>query len=168
MSPSRSFELDAPEHFTAGAVGPAGERVFYLQARESSTIVTLRTEKEQVRALAEYLGRLLARTTTARDDRPSDLDLIEPLDAAWAVASIGLGYDEASDRIVVEVSEFVEEEGDEPATARFRITTGQAAAFVDRATQLMKAGRPICPICSQPMNPDGHVCPRSNGHVVRS
>ena len=46
---SASFELDAPDHFTAGAVGPPGQRVFYLQAREGGTLVTLKCEKEQVR-----------------------------------------------------------------------------------------------------------------------
>jgi len=41
----------------------------------------------------------------------------------------------------------------------------KAAAFVERANDLMKAGRPSCPVCSRPMDPEGHVCPRSNGHV---
>jgi len=167
MSPSPSFELAAPSHFTAGAVGPPGQRVFYLQARDTSGLVTLRSEKEQVRALAEYLGRLLARFPSAREDTPGDLDLLEPIEPVWAVASIGLGYDEGQDRIVIEASEFVEEEeSDEPATARFRITRGQATAFVARARELMNAGRPVCPFCSQSMDPGGHVCPRSNGHVV--
>jgi uncharacterized repeat protein (TIGR03847 family) len=49
--------------------------------------------------------------------------------------------------------------------ARFRITRAQAAAFVERAQELMKAGRPTCPVCSRPMDPEGHVCPRANGHV---
>jgi uncharacterized repeat protein (TIGR03847 family) len=168
MSSSPSFELDAPDHFTAGAVGEPGERVFFLQARESSggALVTLRSEKEQVRVLSEYLSRLLSRLPSAREDAPPDLDLIEPLEPAWVVASIGLGYDEASDRILIEASEFVEEEGDEPATARFRITRGQATGFVVRAQELMKGGRPLCPFCSQPMDPGGHICPRSNGHIV--
>ena len=59
-----------------------------------------------------------------------------------------------------------EESGPQPAMARFRITRAQAAAFVDRANDLMKGGRPSCPICSRPMDPEGHVCPRSNGHVT--
>ena len=58
---SASFQLDGPDHFTAGAVGAPGQRVFYLQAREAGTLVTLKCEKEQVAALGEYLGGLLAR-----------------------------------------------------------------------------------------------------------
>ena len=89
------------------------------------------------------------------------------MDAAWAVGSIGLGYDEARARVIVVANEDVEEDsGVEPATARFHITRAQAAAFVERAGALMKAGRPACPMCSQPMDAAGHACPRSNGHVT--
>ena len=56
---SASFDLESPDHFTAGAVGPPGQRVFYLQARQERTVVTLKSEKEQVRALGEYLAEIL-------------------------------------------------------------------------------------------------------------
>jgi uncharacterized repeat protein (TIGR03847 family) len=164
---SPSFDLERPEHFTAGAVGPPGERVFYLQGRQGRTLVTLKSEKEQVRALANYLAGLLERVADTGEAAPGDAALREPLDAAWTVASIAAGYDEPRRRIVVVANELQEdEEGGEPATARFAISRGQAAAFVARAEELMRAGRPICPVCSQPKDPGGHVCPRSNGHPV--
>lgn len=164
---SDSFDFDEPDHFTAGAVGGPGARVFYLQAREGRRLVTLKAEKEQVRALGEYLAGLLAQLPAAAGTADAKAELLEPIAAAWAVGSIGLGYDEARERVVVVANEEVEEEGGvEAATARFRITRAQAAAFVERASVLMKAGRPACPMCSQPMDPTGHVCPRSNGHVA--
>ena len=166
MSPS--FDLEAPDHFTAGTMGPGGQRVFYLQARQSRTLVTLKCEKEQVRGLAEYLADLLGRLPAVGTEPPRDAALLEPIEAAWIVAALGVGSDEADDRIVVVAKELVEEDGaDEPATARFRISRAQAAAFVERARELMKAGRPICPMCGAPKEPDGHVCPRSNGYVTR-
>jgi uncharacterized repeat protein (TIGR03847 family) len=132
-------------------------------------------EKEHVRALGEYLGGLLARLK-GPPASGRGAELLEPIQPAWDVGSIAVGYDERQDRVVVEASEILEEaEGEEgsreesgppPAMARFRITRAQAAAFVDRANELMKGGRPTCPICSRPMDPEGHVCPRSNGHVV--
>ena len=171
MSPS--FDLEAPDHFTAGAVGPPGERVFYLQGREQRALVTLRCEKEMVRALATYLQALLARLSKTTEPPPAEMALLEPIEAAWAVGAIGVGWDEARDRIVVELRELREdaEEGaeaePEPATARVRITRAQAAAFVARAESLMKAGRPICRACGRPKDPGGHVCPGGNGHGVR-
>ena len=65
MSDNPSFEVDSPDHFAAGAVGPPGQRVFYLQSRDAGRLITLKVEKEHVRALAEYLGGLLARVKGA-------------------------------------------------------------------------------------------------------
>jgi uncharacterized repeat protein (TIGR03847 family) len=163
---SASFNLDAPDHFTVGAVGAPGERVFYIQGRQDNRLVTLKSEKEQVRALATYLAQMLDKLPTASEPAPQNVDLVEPVDAAWPVASLGLGWDEERQRIVIVAESVVEEEGEEPATARFAITRAQATAFVERTESLVKAGRPICPMCSQPKDPVGHVCPRSNGHVV--
>lgn len=167
MSPS--FSLEAPDHFAVGAVGPPGERIFYLQGREARTLVTLKCEKEQVRALAEYLAGLLTKLPGGGGERGStDLGLLEPIEAAWAIGAIGVGYDRDRDRILVEASELLEEGSEaEPAAARFRITRGQAAVLVAQAEGLMKTGRPVCPVCNAPKDPSGHVCPRSNGHVVR-
>jgi uncharacterized repeat protein (TIGR03847 family) len=179
---SESYELPAPDRFTAGTVGPPGQRTFYLQARDARAMVTLKVEKEQVAALAEYLAGLLARMPVDTAEVPHDLDLLEPIEPMWAVASIAVGYDGATDRILVVANEVAEEDDDEEehesaqpappdepsaAAARFSITRPQAAAFVVRAQALMQGGRPVCPLCSQPKDPEGHVCPRTNGHVVR-
>lgn len=161
-----SFEFEAPDHFTAGAIGEPGKRVFYLQSREAGTLVTLKAEKGQVGALAEYLAALLTKLPTA-DEPPADRALLEPIEALWAVGVIAVGYHDARRRIVIVAKELVEEDStDQPAAASFHVTHAQAAAFVERARELMRAGRPICPMCSQSKDPDGHVCPRSNGHVV--
>jgi uncharacterized repeat protein (TIGR03847 family) len=167
---SASFELDTPDHFTAGAIGQPGQRVFYLQGRQPPTLVSLKCEKEQVGALAEYISGLLAQLSSAGPPAAKEADLLEPIEAAWAVGSIGVGYDRDADRIIVEVTELVDEEEDreaEAATARFRISRAQAAAFVERARALIKGGRPTCPMCGQGVDPGGHFCPRANGHQTK-
>jgi uncharacterized repeat protein (TIGR03847 family) len=163
---SRSFELPAPDLFTCGTVGAPGERVFYIQARQGRRLVTLKSEKEQVRALGQYLAEILDKLPAGAGVRLPDSALVEPIDPAWPIASIGLGYEEDTKRIVIVATAVEEEEGAEAPTAKFAITREQAAAFVTRAETLMKGGRPICAMCSQPKDPSGHVCPRSNGHVV--
>jgi uncharacterized repeat protein (TIGR03847 family) len=163
---SRSFDLPSADRFTAGTVGEPGRRVFYLQAAAGGEVVTLRLEKTQVGALAEYLAGLLEDLpAVAPEDVASDLSLHPPVDDAWVVGSIGVAYDEDADRVVL-VAEELGEEGDDLATARFRITRGQAAAFVEHARSLVAAGRPPCPFCGRPLDPEGHVCPRSNGHLA--
>ena len=178
---SASFEFAAPDLFTAGTIGPPGQRVFFLQARQAETLATLKCEKDQVRVLGEYLGRLLERLTPpAKPPADQDLALVEPVSPAWVVGSIGVAYDEGSDRIVLVIGELREEEAGgegegerEPAeageptkgaSARIHLTRGQTAAFVARARALVEAGRPSCQLCGQPMNPGGHRCPRTNGH----
>ncbi len=171
---STSYELDGPDHFTAGAVGAPGERAFYLQAREAGRVVTLKAEKEQVRALGEYLAGVLVRVGAAgiaAGAGGGEAKLLEPFAEAWAIGAIAVGYDGNRDRILIEARELQEEETEgtaarEPATARFAISRAQAAAFVERARALMKTGRPTCPMCDQTLTP-GHVCPRANGHAVR-
>jgi uncharacterized repeat protein (TIGR03847 family) len=199
-----SFDFEAPDFFTTGTVGVPGRRTFYLQAREAGSVVTLKLEKEQIRALAEYLAKLL-NGLPKPGALPSDMALLEPVSEAWVVGSLGVAYDETIDRILI-VAEELSEEGDddeeedddeaseestaaegpraarapeEPAEpeppeppeprdtakARFHLTRPQAAAFVERARSLVQAGRPSCRLCGLPMDPDGHTCPGTNGHV---
>ena len=45
---------------------------------------------------------------------------------------------------------------------RLYVTRSQAAAFCDHADELVAAGRPNCQWCGNPIDPDGHPCPRMN------
>ena len=163
-----TFDLRDPDRFTAGAVGEPGARVFFLQAVEGTQVVSLRLEKQQVGALGQYLqGVLNDLPVVPVTERPSDMELVEPVVAEWVVGTLGVAYDTEADRIVLQADELVDEdeEGDEDGgLARFHLTRAQVVAFCEHAESLVAAGRPPCPICGQPMDPAGHVCPRSNGH----
>lgn len=167
---SASFDFVSPDRFTAGTVGEPGRRVFYLQAGDGDRVVTLRLEKTQVEALAEYLAGMLSdlpAVAEAERPAPAELALREPVEEAWVVGSIGVAYDEDEDRVVLVAEELGEEEEEEDtSTARFRVTRAQVAAFVDHARELVASGRPPCPFCGRPLDPEGHVCPRSNGHLT--
>lgn len=162
MSPA--LDLGDLDFFTVGTEGPTGRRVFLLQCRSGTTLLTLKIEKQQVSVLAEYLGRLLA-DLDRPGQLPSQLDLEQPSEPHWVVGTLGVSYDEALDRIVLVAEELVtdDEEG-EGDVARFTVTRAQAAAFAVRATLLVEAGRPPCPLCGLPLDPTGHQCPRTNGH----
>lgn len=172
---SESFEFTDPDHVAAGAIGPAGERVFYLQARQQGHVVSLRLEKQQVAALCEYLGGILNDLAAVVEPLPTQVDLIEPVVAEWVVGALAVAYEEADDRILLVAEEFVATEEDEDDTlaeidplapsaaiARFRLTRAQVQAMVTHASEVVSAGRPVCPVCGRPMEPDGHFCPRNN------
>jgi uncharacterized repeat protein (TIGR03847 family) len=158
---SRSFEI-AADRLTTGTVGPPGQRVFYLQARQGRQLMTLRLEKTQVAALCRYLEAMLA-DLPPTGDLPTDMTLVEPVVDEWVVGSLGVSYDEDEDRFILVAEELVEE-GDEPARASIRATREQVAALTHHGTQVVAAGRPPCPLCGAPLDPEGHVCVRLNGH----
>jgi uncharacterized repeat protein (TIGR03847 family) len=157
-----SYDLDEVDLLTTGTVGPPGERVFYLQVRSGGRLLTLKMEKTQVAALVRYLGTLLA-DLPPPDQLPSNLDLVEPVEAEWVVGTLGVSYDEDADRFVLLVEELVEE-GEDGAVARIGASRDQIAGLVLHGAQIVEAGRPPCPLCGEPLDDEGHVCVRLNGH----
>ncbi|MGH9084174.1 MAG: DUF3090 family protein [Acidimicrobiales bacterium] len=168
---STSFDLPSPDVFTAGTVGPPGQRVFYLQVREDALTITLRCEKQQVAALAEYFDGLLDDLEPAPYGLASpDLDLAEPIHELWTVGGIGVAYDEPNDRVVVVFEELNEtddddeesEDSDATAAVKVQLSRAQVSAFVRHSREVVAAGRPACRFCGLPIDPDGHPCPRMN------
>jgi uncharacterized repeat protein (TIGR03847 family) len=193
--PRRRYLFDMPDRFVAGTVGPPGSRTFYLQARDGARVVSVSLEKVQVAALAQRLGDLLdeldRRGIEGAADRPDLVGdtgaLDEPLNEAFRAGTLTLGWDTADDLVVLEARELVEEdedEGDEPEAdedeedfadddaedgpdlVRIRLTPAHAREFIARAVRVVAAGRPPCPLCGQPLDPQGHLCPRRNGHLL--
>ena len=189
--PRRRYIFDPPERFVAGTVGEPGERTFFLQAREGGRVVSVALEKIQVAVLAERLGALLDElgrrgvaevepdaveeaviTTDAGSDDVAPLD--EPLNEAFRAGSLTLGWDGGAGRVLVE-ARAVDEDGeavdpdedeDGPDLLRVRMTASAARGFVARAERVVAAGRPPCPLCGAPLDPQGHICPRRNGQYV--
>ncbi|MHA6621026.1 DUF3090 domain-containing protein [Pseudonocardia sp. DLS-67] len=175
-----------PERFVAGTVGEPGERSFYLQAIQEARTVSVLLEKQQVSVLADRIGALLQEVARRfggddlSDDEPgNDLDpLAVPLEEEFRVGTMGLGWDSESRSIVVELLAVTEEEVDEsvvlddteegPDALRVFLSPVQARAFADRAERVVSAGRPPCPLCAEPLDPEGHVCVRLNGYHARS
>jgi uncharacterized repeat protein (TIGR03847 family) len=159
-----SFDFSEVDRFCAGAIGEPGSRVFFLQVSAEGALVSLKMEKQQVAALAEYLARILA--DLAPTDEPSEgVDHVEePVVAEWAVGAIGVAIDETGDRIVLmaESTPDPDDEDADLASLRAGLTRVQTQRFVDQARDLVARGRPLCQLCGGPKDPDGHVCPRLN------
>lgn len=173
---SESFEFREVTHFTAGAIGEPGARVFYLQAGDANSYVSVKLEKQQVSALANFLQTVIADLPSPEPQSTEPVPLMEPALPEWVVGQIAVGVDESESEVVLVVEEIaldddVDEEGNpiedpfgEPDTASLRVhlSVAQAAAFIAASEALMSAGRPPCRLCGQPEGPDGHACPRLN------
>ena len=172
-----------PDRFVAGTVGQPGARSFYLQASENVRTVSVLLEKQQVQVLAERIGTLLeevkrqfgADVPDAETDTDVDTDPLDsPVEEEFRVGTMGLGWDAETEAVVIEVLAATEEEIDEsvvlgdaeegPDALRVFLTPAAARAFAVRAERVISAGRKPCPLCNQPLDPDGHVCPRTNGY----
>jgi uncharacterized repeat protein (TIGR03847 family) len=165
------YEFDEVDAFTTGTVGQPGSRTFYVQVRADGKWVTVKCEKQQTAAMVQYLRKVLSDLPPPEDrPLPAALELAEPIeDVTFILGPIGLGYDRASDKVLVQLEEVgeVDEDGDplddvDRGHIRLYVSRGQATAFCDHADRLVEAGRPDCQWCSLPINPDGHACPRMN------
>ncbi|MEI7646526.1 MAG: DUF3090 family protein [Chloroflexales bacterium] len=165
-----NIDLDSVQRLTAGAVGPRGQRAFYVQVRRGNRLISLTAEKEQVRALADAVGRLLdslaeknPRLLTSDDMLITDMSLEEPIEPEFRIGQMGLGYDAERDMVVLLVQSVTDDDA-EPLRARFSASRPQMRALSSHAAQVVAAGRPVCGNCGRPIDPSGHFCPQRNGH----
>lgn len=187
------YDYDPPDRFVAGTVGQPGSRTFFLQARIGTRLTSVALEKTQVSVLAErvdeLLDEVLRRTggtaavpalapTEAEDNGPLDT----PIEEEFRVGTMSLAWDGDSQRVVIEcfaegtptddeedeaaegAAEDVDEDADPGAVLRVTLTGATARAFAKRALAVVAAGRPPCPFCAGPLDPEGHICPRANGY----
>jgi uncharacterized repeat protein (TIGR03847 family) len=171
--PYQVFDLNPVDRITADAIGEPGKRVFYLQGRKGLELVTLICEKEHVAALALAVEQFLLSQVDEDADAVVEPDpVIEhgmnlelPLDPLFRVGQVNLGFDQESERLVVIAYELLDEDDDDamPSIARFWATPAQMRAFGIHGQEVVAAGRPTCSMCGEPIEPEGHFCPRKNG-----
>src|SRR5258708_11400504 len=172
----------SPDRFVAGTVGQPGNRTFYLQAVHEARVVSVVLEKQQVAVLAERIDALLVevnrRFGTPVPPEPAEVEdlypLITPVDAEFRVGTMGLGWDSEAETVVVELLAVTDAEFDAsvvlddteegPDAVRVFLTPESARQFATRSTRVISAGRPPIPLCEAPLDPQGHISPRTNGY----
>ena len=164
------MDLERVDRITTDAIGEPGQRTFYLQARRAGEVVTVVLEKEQVRLLSASILELLQRVgrDTEAGAVPDDaLILEEPVSPRFRAGRLMLSYEEDDDLLALEVEELVPEDeaGEREGDAlHVSATREQMLAMARQGAAAVEAGRPTCPFCGTPMDPEGHWCPATNGH----
>ena len=161
---SESFHFESVDMLTVGTLGPKGQRVFYLQCFAEGELVSLKFEKRQAAALAEYLERVLRELPEDEPLEPgADLDMREPVVEAWTIGALGIAYDQDRGTVILVAEELVEDPDTSGASARFTLRRPQVVALVNRTRTVVAAGRRPCPFCLRPLEPaDGGWCPCHN------
>src|SRR4051812_26055780 len=180
--PRQVHLFERPTRFVAGTVGQPGDRTFYLQASDDSgRTVSVALEKTQVQVLADRMNELLdevagrANTVIPPDADVDDLEpLTPPVDEEFRVAAGGRAGDGTAEAVVgggaappdepIDEEPILSDSDEGPDALRVTIPPMAAGAFIARARRVVAAGRPPCPLCSLPLDPAGHVCPRQNGY----
>jgi uncharacterized repeat protein (TIGR03847 family) len=183
------IEMDPVDRITTDAVGPAGQRTFYLQGRQGEQLVTLLVEKQQVQLLSASVVEILAQIGKETGQGPSEdeMDLDEPIIPEWRAGRLSIGYHDERDLLMLEAEELLPEEEEtadeaeepeegpeapgavdqaiaEPQRVRFWATREQMLSLARHGANVCAAGRPLCPYCHNPLDPEGHQCPAMNGH----
>ena len=168
-------DIKPVSHITADAIGPAGQRVFYLQAHKDERTITMVTEKFQIQSLAIGIEQFLAEIQekfpdleeASHDYHEDAMHIHPPVDPVYRVGELALGYDVESDLVILVTKEIITEEQteDDMRVIRLWCSRSQIRALAHWGLEIVSRGRPLCPQCGAPMSPDEtHFCPKKNGH----
>jgi len=173
MAP-KEIDLRPVSHITTDAIGPPGKRIFYIQGWQGERTITLIVEKIQLQSLAVGLEQFLAEIyerfpellKASAEYVEENMHIHPPLDPLFRTGELGLGYDTENDLVVLIARELLAEDQDpnEANVVRFWCTREQVRALCHWGMEVASRGRPLCPQCGQPMDPEGHFCPKKNGH----
>jgi uncharacterized repeat protein (TIGR03847 family) len=168
------WDFDHPDRFIVGTIGAPGEREFYFQIRQANVLISLATEKSQVSALAQRISTIIrevkknSSVNLIQPMRSDDGPLELPLESEFTVGAIGIALDPSDLEIEISFRSDLDESEDPTEsllpTVEVRLDLSQAMAFVSRTQALVAGGRPLCPFCISPIDPQGHLCPRANGY----
>lgn len=177
--PTRVHEFDWPDRAVVGTIGLPGARTFYLQVRAGTRLLSIALEKQQSALLAEKIDEILDQLLTVEGNPFSvptgtppelvDNDDLDAVEEHFRTGVLSLGWDPTTAQVVIEAYPITDlddetsgllDEDDTPATEMLlvRIPVGTARAFARRTREVVGAGRPACPLCGYPVDPDGHTC----------
>jgi uncharacterized repeat protein (TIGR03847 family) len=150
------------------ALGEPGQRRFRMMALIDGETYIVWMEKQQLQALGLAIEQLLEQVPDA-DESLEDSGSITEFDDnttnQFRVGRIELGYDTVSERVVVSAYDLQQEDDEDAANLVLRLNLWQSAELSTDAATVVSAGRPRCPLCGNPVERDGHVCPQQNGHL---
>jgi uncharacterized repeat protein (TIGR03847 family) len=153
----------------AEAIGEPGQRQFRLMVLSSYGAARVWMEKEQLSGIGAWLAETVEKLDV---DRPTAEPDVEPLpfpaevDVDIHAGQQALGYVEDRDVFAIQVYDMQGTPGEQQAQPTFRcfLNRGQSRVLGRKIAQVIAGGRPPCPMCGEPLDPTGHICPRSNGH----
>ena len=154
---------------TAEAMGEPGQRTFRLILESGAASARLWLEKEQLYQLGIYIQEIISSRSgsgEAKEGAPPETEWTGGITTVdFKIGKLALGHDSSSNCFLF-LAHDVEEQEEDTATLSFWLTWKQGEELAKEALEVCAAGRPKCFLCGQPINPEGHTCPRANGHAA--
>ena len=170
MEQSRAkYDLGSVSRITPEALGDPGKRTFRILLESGAASACMWLEKEQLYQLGLYLQEAVA--SISSDDPPGEEAAPEPqwggglVNIDFKIGKTSLAHNAANNTFLLVAHNLEEAEDSEP-TVSFSLALNQAEELAKEALRVCAAGRPLCGLCGRPIDPEGHVCPRANGHAV--
>lgn len=167
MAAGAEHDLGRAHALEVEAIGSPGERSFRIRVLSEGGSSSLWLEKEQVRALATAIQQTLAQHPRAGEERRLEAPPLGEFPRHpthdFHVSRLALAYDDDAEALAIYVTD-MEADEQEGATLRIVFDRHLARLFSAQAEATMTAGRPLCPLCKQPLEGSQHLCPPANGH----
>jgi len=176
LAEDQRVDLGLVDSIATETIGEPGQRTFNITARSSRGQAIVWMEKDQLFQLALAIGQL------SEDQKPPDPPSAfvpeyahtgEPVSVEFKVGDMRVRYDTSTDVFTMEATDPGDRDDDdgpeetqaeEQVAVQFSFRRSDARVLAEDGQKIVAAGRPRCPYCHSPIEPDGHVCPRSNGH----
>jgi uncharacterized repeat protein (TIGR03847 family) len=158
-------DLGTARAIDARAYGEPGQRTFQLRVIGSNLeSASFWLEKQQMQALNMALTQVLAQLGQPERSAEDIASFPEGPDHDFRVGRMQIGFDQANGNVVLQVFHIEREEEEEEPDVQVRLSEEACASLNTRLMEIIAAGRPLCPLCGVPLDPEGHGCIRANGH----
>ncbi len=165
------LDLGVVESIAAEAIGEPGKRTFRVTPAGPRGEAVVWMEKEQLFQIGLAIKQFIAAIPPSDDPAPYEPESPAPLLpglAEFKASDLRIRHDRGSDIFTIEAADSeseAEDDDEEPEIVlQFSFPRHMAEMLAEQALKLVAAGRPRCPLCGGPIDPDGHICPKSNGH----
>ena len=162
------YDFGLVDSVKAEALGEPGQRRFRLLLDGPGGSASLWLEKNQLFQLSVVIQQMLATLSLRESSEGHPYPGLGPsgqgnTSMEFNVGNLSLGHDPEKDLFIIEAHNIEDDQEEEPLLG-FWTSRLQLEGLANEAQTVCAAGRPLCPLCSAPMGPEAHICPRSNGH----
>lgn len=166
--PESSHEFANISHFVPETFGEPGKRTFRINVVSESSDAKLWLEKQQLAELCLTIVQtdqyIKNKNLEGQGNVPENIVQSQLTYLDFKIFKLAFAYNDESGLFIIEAYQL---DSDLP-TVRIWIPRKLALDFADKGLQIVSAGRPLCDLCEKPIDTEGHLCERKNGHSKKS